>query len=266
MSQPSRHLAAMIEAATAAGEGLKKSFVDISSLNIQHKAGLADPFSEADLAAEETVRGMLSKAEPSFGFLGEEGGLIEGSDKSHVWIVDPLDGTTSFLTGLPLWGVNVALARDGHVIAGVTAVPMQNEMFWAEEGQGAFLNGKPIRVSDRQSLIRSVLSVGIPFAGKPRQEQFIAEMTRLTPKVGGIRRLGAGAVDMAYVACGRFDAYWEQSVSPWDLAAGTVIVREAGGLVTNTLGEPLDIMGGTVLAMTPQIRDELVEALRPIDA
>ncbi len=265
MSAPSPLVAAMIEAAWAAGNGLKEDFLEIASLEVKHKMGLADPYSAADLRAEATVREALAEARPGFGFLGEEGGLSEGPDKSHIWIVDPLDGTANFLCGLPFFAVNIALTRDGEAIAGVTHVPMLGETFWAEVGQGAWLNGRPIRVSQRQGLIQAMLSVGIPFAGKPRHEQFHAEMERLTPRVTGIRRIGAGAIDLAYVACGRFDAYWEQSLSAWDMAAGAVIVAEAGGMVTSTRGGPLDLMAGTILASTPQIHHELIHALRPID-
>ena len=255
----------MIAAAHAAGEGLRKDFLEIAALEIKHKAGLADPFTAADLRAEETVRAALENLEPSYGFLGEEGGLINGTDESHVWIVDPLDGTSNFLCGLPLFAVNIALACDGQVIAGVTHVPMMEETFWAERGAGAWLNSKPIKVSPREGLINAMLGVGIPFAGKPHHAQFLAEMERLTPEVTGIRRLGAGAVDMAYVACGRFDAYWEQSVSSWDMAAGIILVQEAGGVVTGTSGQPIDMMGGTVLASTPQLHTTMLEALAAAD-
>jgi len=265
MTQPSETVVAMLSAARAAGDRLKQDFAALASLEIRHKAGLADPFTEADLRAEATVRSHLAAFRPDYGFLGEEGGLVEGKDKSHVWIVDPLDGTANFLCGVPLFAVNVALARDGQVIAGVTHVPMMGETFWAEEGRGAWLNGQPIRVSQRQGMIEALLAVGIPFAGKPRHEQFYAEMERLTPRISGIRRLGAGAVDMAWVACGRFDCYWEQSVSAWDMATGAILVSEAGGKVTDTLGRPLDLMGGTVLAATPQLHEALVEALRPVE-
>ncbi|RYY46411.1 MAG: inositol monophosphatase [Sphingomonadales bacterium] len=257
-------LSAMLAAARAAGKGLLADRAQIASLTIQSKAGLADMFSEADLRAEETVKAALMGHAPTYGFLGEEGGLQAGSDPHHVWIVDPLDGTTNFLTGSPLFAVNIALARDGEVIAGVTHVPVLEETFWAEQGDGAWLNGKPIRISSRATLEESVLGVGIPFATKPDHGQFHAEMMRLTDKVTGIRRLGAGAIDMAWVACGRHDAYWEQSVSAWDMAAGAVIVREAGGLVTDTLGGPLDLMGGTVLASTPAIQAELLAAMARI--
>ena len=258
-------IAAMLAAARAAGDGLAADFARIDLLDVRHKADHSDPFSEADLKAEEIVRTMLAAAQPSYGFLGEEGGLKLGTDASHVWIVDPLDGTANFLTGLPIFAVNIALARDGEVIAGVTHLPMLGETFWAETGRGAWLNDRPIRVSSRPTLESAVLGVGIPFAMKPRHDQFLAEMERLTKRVTGIRRLGAGAVDTAYVACGRLDGYWEQSVSAWDMAAGAILVREAGGVVTDTLGGPLDLMGGTCLACTPQIQAALLEAIAPID-
>ncbi|WP_082539697.1 MULTISPECIES: inositol monophosphatase family protein [unclassified Caulobacter] len=264
MSEPSPLLQTMIRAARAAGDRLKQDFAEIATLEIQHKNGPADPFTVADVRAEQTVKSILSEAYPDYGFLGEEGGLVRGADSSNTWICDPLDGTANFLIGLPIWAVNVALQRDGEVVAGVTYVPMLGELFRAETGGGAYLNDLPISVSKRQGLEQAVLGVGIPFMGKPRQEQFHAEMQRLTPKVSGVRRLGAGAVDMAYVACGRFDAYWEQSVSAWDMAAGAVIVREAGGVVTDTLGGGLDVMNGTVLATTPQIHDMLLHELRPV--
>jgi len=264
LSQISPLMQTMIAAARAAGDRLKLDFAEIATLEVQHKNGPADPFTIADVRAEQTVKTILAEAYPDYGFLGEEGGVTVGADASHTWICDPLDGTANFLIGLPIWAVNIALQRDGEVVAGVTYVPMLNELFRAELGGGAFLNDAPIKVSKRQGLTQAILGVGIPFMGKPRQEQFHAEMQRLTPQVSGVRRLGAGAVDMAYVACGRFDAYWEQSVSAWDMAAGAVIVREAGGVVTDTLGHHLDVMNGTVLATTPQIQADLLRELRPI--
>ncbi len=261
---PSELITTMLAAARAAGDGLMEDRERIQSLDIRSKAGPADMFSEADLRAEQTVRSALLAYRPDYGFLGEEGGLEPGKDPSHVWIVDPLDGTTNFLTGSPLFAVNIALARDGKVIAGVTHVPAIAETFWAEEGQGAWLNDKRIQVSSRRTLEESILGVGIPFATKPYHEQFLAEMERLTPRITGIRRLGAGAIDMAWVACGRHDAYWEQSVSAWDMAAGVVMVEEAGGVVINTLGQPLDLMGGSVLACTRAIERDLLVAIQPI--
>jgi myo-inositol-1(or 4)-monophosphatase len=256
----------MISAALKAGEGLKEDAAAIADLQIHHKAGLDDMFTEADLRAERTVRAILAAYRPEYGFLGEEGGLVPGSDASNVWIVDPLDGTTNFLIGLPFYAVNVAYARDGQVIAGVTHIPPLDETFWAERGRGAYLNDQPIKVSSRSRLIEAVLATGIPFASKPRHDWFVREMQRLTPNVAGIRRMGAAAVDMAYVACGRFDAYWEQAVCAWDIAAGAVIVEEAGGVVTDTLGHALDLDNGTVLVSTPQLQQQLLEALGRTDA
>jgi len=259
-------LQAMIEAAQVAGDRLREDFAALAGLDVRFKNGPGDPFSEADLRAEETVKTMLASTRPAYGFLGEEGGVTEGEDPEHVWVVDPLDGTMNFVRGMPYFAVNIALARAGEVIAGVTYIPMMHEMFWAESGRGAFLNGEPIRVSKVDRLEDAVIAIGIPFAGKPRQPQFLHEIAQVIPRVASVRRLGAGAVDTAYVACGRFDAYWEQTVSPWDLAAGAVIVREAGGVVTDTLGRPLDIMGGNVLNSTPGIHAALLEVLQPIDA
>lgn len=255
----------MIHAATAAGDRLLEDFADLGALEIQHKKGPGDPFTVADTRAEATVKGLLHAARPAYGFLGEEGGLAPGEDAEHLWVVDPLDGTVNFLRGLPLWAVNVALARAGEVVAGVTYVPPLGEMYWAEAGRGAYLNGRPIRVASTRRLEDATIAVGIPFAGKPRQAQFMHEIAQLTPRVASVRRLGAGAVDTAFVACGRLDAYWEQSVSPWDMAAGAVLVREAGGVVTDTVGEPLDLMGGTCLNAAPGIHAALLEVLQPID-
>jgi myo-inositol-1(or 4)-monophosphatase len=221
----SQLLQAMIEAARVAGARLKLDFADLTSLDVRFKNGAGDPFSEADLRAEQTVKTMLANVRPTYGVLGEEGGSSPGEDPEHVWVVDPLDGTMNFVRGVPFFAVNIALARGGDVIAGVTYIPMMDEMFWAETGGGAFLNGAPIRVAGTARLEDAVLAIGIPFVGKPRQAQFHHEIAQLTHRVASVRRLGAGAVDTAYVACGRFDAYWEQTVSPWDLAAGAVLVR-----------------------------------------
>lgn len=254
-------LAAMIATAREAGRGLVEDFTKLGGLDVRRKIG-SDFFSEADLRAEATVRQRLHEARPAYGFLGEEGGFVAGSDPESTWIVDPLDGTTNFLCGIPLFAVNIALERHGEIVAAVTYNPVLDEMFHAEKGGGAFLNGRPIRVSERVSLTDAVLAVGIPFAGKPRHEYYLREMERLMPRVAGIRRLGAGAIDLAYVAAGRFDAYWEQSVSVWDIAAGVLLVTEAGGVVSDTTGGPLDIRAGTVLGCNPRVHAELVEALR----
>ena len=203
---------AMIEAAKAAGAGLMQDRSRHHTLDIRRKSG-ADFFSEADLNAESTVRKVLSEAAPDFGFLGEEGGLIAGKDPDSTWIVDPLDGTTNFLRGMPTFAVNIALEQRGDITAAVTYVPAMGELFHARKGHGAFLNDQPIRIAADSVLEDSVLAVGIPFGGKPKHDYFLREMRLLMPKVAGIRRLGAGAVDSAWVAAGRFDAYWERGLS-----------------------------------------------------
>ena len=261
MLDVSDELKAMIEAAQAAGEGLLQRFGQLAELGVRTKTGPADLVSIADEEAERTTREILGKAQPSFGFLGEEGGAIDGSDDGQIWIVDPLDGTTNFLFGTPLWGINVALAREGEVVAGVTWLPALKEMFVAAKGEGAWLNGQRIHVSTRHRLVDSVLACGIPFAGKPDHPVFAREMALLSAEVAGIRRTGACSVDMAYVAAGRWDAYWERSLNAWDMAPGVILVREAGGVATSATGAALDVHDGNVCVSNGAIQAALIERL-----
>ncbi|GAA0650140.1 inositol monophosphatase family protein [Brevundimonas lenta] len=261
MIDASDDLKAMIEAAKAAGDGLERHFGRLADLEIRSKNGPADMVSIADEEAEHTTRGILARARPSYGFLGEEGGSVSGGDDAQTWIVDPLDGTTNFLFACPLWGVNVALAREDRVVAGVTYIPMLNELYVAEEGKGCWLNGKQVRVSPRHALIESVLACGIPFAGKPDHPLFAREMELLTSDVAGIRRTGACAVDMAWVAAGRWDAYWERCLNAWDMGPGIILVQEAGGRATGVDGGPLDIHAGHVCVSNGGVHDPLIERL-----
>lgn len=261
MLAPSRDLQAMIEAAQAAGAGLLRHFGRLAELGVRSKSGPADLVSIADEEAERTTRALLAQAQPSFGFLGEEGGAFGGSDDAQTWIVDPLDGTTNFLFASPLWGVNVALAREGSVVAGVTYLPVLNELYVAEQGKGAWLNGQRLQVSARASLIESVLACGIPFAGKPDHPVFAREMALLTQHVAGIRRTGACAVDMAWVAAGRWDAYWERATNAWDMAPGIVLVQEAGGVASSVTGAALDLHGHNVCVSNGAIHAALLEQL-----
>jgi len=254
----------MIEAARAAGAGLVEDSARIAELQVRTKAGPADMVSIADERAEETVRSILAAAQPDFAFLGEEGGH-SGDAEGPTWIVDPLDGTTNFLVGTPLFGVNIALARGNEVLAGVTYLPAMGELFSAERGKGAFLNGRPIRVSQRETLGQAVLGCGIPFATKPDHDLFVSEMDVLSERVSGIRRTGSAAMDLAYVAAGRWDAYWEQNLQAWDMAAGVCLITEAGGLVTAADGRPLDLHGLTICASNPFIQRALLDALAEAD-
>ncbi len=260
MTPPSAELALMIEAAQAAGAGLKTRFGQLSELAIRAKSGPADLVSIADEEAEKEVRRVLERDGLRYDFLGEEGGAHAGSGEA-MWIVDPLDGTTNFLFGCPLWGVNVALAREGRVVAGVTYLPMLDEMYIAEEGFGAWLNGRRLRVSSRATLIEAVLSCGIPFSGKPDHPVFAREMAALSEITSGMRRTGACAVDMAWVAAGRWDAYWERALNAWDMAPGVILVQEAGGRATSVAGSLLDLHGQNVCISNGAIHDALIGKL-----
>ena len=259
--KPTAELQVMIEAAHAAGAGLKARFAQLAELAVRAKTGPADLVSIADEEAERTTHAILARARPAYGFLGEEGGVRAGSDDAHTWIVDPLDGTTNFLYACPLWGVNVALARENRVVAGVTYLPMVDETYVAAAGQGAWLNGQRLRVSSREVLAEALLACGIPFAGKPDHPVFAREMARLSAQVAGIRRTGACAVDMAWVAAGRWDAYWERAVNAWDMAPGVILVQEAGGLATSVTGAALDLHAGNICISNGALHARLVDQL-----
>lgn len=256
----SPRLAAMIEAARAAGAGLMSDRARLRELRIDDK-GAGDFVSQADLRAEETIRSVLMAFDPGYGFLAEEGGR-SGGDSELSWVVDPLDGTTNFLWGTPLFGMNIALARGDELLAAVIFLPVLNELYWCERGEGAFMNGARIRVSNRDRLEESVIAIGIPHKGKGGHPRFNAEMSRLTCRTVGVRRTGAGSVDMSFVASGRFDAYFERVVTPWDLAAGAALITEAGGVAKNADGGSLTLHGDTVCAGPAALVDALVAESR----
>ncbi len=237
----SANLNVMMKTARKAGRALLKDFGEVENLQVSSK-GPGDFVSRADRAAEETIREELMHARPSYGFLGEEGKEIDGEDPTRRWIVDPLDGTTNFLHGLPHWAVSIALEHKGQIVAGVIYDPSKDEMFYAEKGGGAWLNESRLRVSGRHRLIESIFATGLPFAGRADLPDTIQDLARLLPATAGVRRFGAAALDLAYVAAGRYDGFWERGLHAWDLAAGLIIVREAGGIV-----EPLQ-PGGDILA------------------
>lgn len=253
-------LSAMTNAARAAGEGLMRQRARLNELRIDDK-GRGDFVSIADLEAEETIRKALCAFAPTYGFLGEEGGRSGGAD-DLTWIVDPLDGTTNFLWGTPLFGMNLALARGSEVLAAVIHLPALHELYWCEKGAGARRNGQPIHVSARNQLAESVIAIGIPHSGKPGHRRFHAEFQRLTERTTGMRRTGAGSVDMSFVASGRFDAYFERVVAPWDMAAGAALIMEAGGVAQTADGGPLDLFGDTLCAGPAPLVEALVEESR----
>lgn len=233
----SANLNIMIKAARKAGRSLVKDFREVENLQVSMK-GAGDFVSKADLAAEAILKEELLGARPTYGWLAEEGGEIEGKDPTRRWIVDPLDGTTNFLHGLPHWAVSIALEHKGEIVAGVIFDAAKDEMFFAEKGEGAWLNESRLRVSGRHRMIESIYATGLPFGGRADLPETLQDLARLLPACAGVRRWGAAALDMAYVAAGRYDGFWERRLNAWDLAAGIVIVKEAGGLI-----EPIDPEG-----------------------
>lgn len=251
----------MERAARRAARGLVRDFGELESLQITKK-GTADFVSNADKAAEAIIRDELETARPRFGFLMEESGTIEGSDPAHRWIVDPLDGTTNFLHGLPHFAISIALEHSGRIISGVIYDPIKDELFWAERGKGAFMNDRRLRVSPTRQLTESVLATGIPFAGRKGGPEFMQDMARVMPAVAGIRRFGAAALDLAYVAAGRYEGFFERYLSYWDIAAGILLVREAGGIVTDIQGGGRVVETGHVLAANDMIHPQMVRLLK----
>jgi myo-inositol-1(or 4)-monophosphatase len=250
----------MIAAARKAGRGLARDFGEVEQLQVSVK-GPANFASSADHRSEETLYRELSKARPGYGFLMEERGTVDGPDRTHRWIVDPLDGTTNFLHGLPLFSIAIALERDGEIVAGLTYNPVLDELYTAEKGQGAFLNNRRLRVAARRTLADSLITTGIPHRGKPGHERFLADCKELMGQVAGIRRTGSAAIDLAWVAAGRFDGYVERGLSPWDLAAGLLLVREAGGLVTDAQGGKRMLETGDIVAANAQVHRAMLDLL-----
>jgi myo-inositol-1(or 4)-monophosphatase len=253
-------LAIMQRAARAGGDVLVAAFAALDSLHIRAK-GPADYVSEADLDAEAAIRAVLASALPDAAWRGEESGYAEGSS-AREWVVDPLDGTTNFLSGIPHFAVSIALREAGETICGVVYQPITNEMFAAARMAGATRNGAAIRVSSRDRWEQVVLGTGIPHRGSPHHQSFLAELARVGERVGGVRRFGAAALDLAYVACGRFDGFWERGLKPWDVAAGNLLVREAGGVVTSLAPEHDPDTGLSVLAATPWLQPQLAALIR----
>jgi myo-inositol-1(or 4)-monophosphatase len=251
----------MIAAARKAGRSLKRDYGEVEKLQVSLK-GPADFVSAADRHAEEILHAELTKARPGYGFLGEEGGRRDGEDKSHCWIVDPLDGTTNFLHGIPQFAISIALERDGTIVAGVIYNPANEELFIAERGKGAFLNDQRLRVAARRRLSDSVIACGLPHVGRGDLALFRSELAAVQEKVAGLRRFGAAALDLAWVAAGRFDAFWERDLSPWDTAAGILMVREAGGYATDLDGGDGVFGKRQVIAGNEFLHTSLLQALR----
>ncbi len=258
----SPHMNVMMKAADKAMKSLRRDFGEVQHLQVSRK-GPGDFVSAADLRSEEIIKSDLTYAKPEYSLLLEESGKIEGTNPDYCWIVDPLDGTTNFLHGIPQWAISIALEERGEIIAGLVMNPVLDEIFWAEKGIGAFLNNKRIRVSGRTDIRDSLIAMGTPGLGVksvPR-ERFLKQLTTMSSTTVGTRRMGAASLDMAYVAAGKFDAYWEEGLKPWDVAAGSIIVKEAGGFVSEIDGGKNPIYGKTMLASSAVLREQVKDIL-----
>ena len=251
----------MVAAARKAARNLRRDFGEVEKLQVSLK-GPANFVSAADHRAEETLRAELARARPGYGFLGEEGGRQEGSDKTHCWIVDPLDGTTNFLHAIPHFAISIALEREGAIVAGMIYNPINEELFVAERGKGAFLNDQRLRVAGRRKLDECVIACAMPHIGRGDLELSRREMTAIQSKVAGLRRFGAASLDLAFVAAGRLDGYWERNLQPWDIAAGQIMIREAGGIVSGIQGNDDPLQTGHVVCGNEYIHGELVKILK----
>lgn len=261
MSRRSPLVNVMASAADKAARNLRRDFGEVEHLQVSKK-GPADFVSEADRRAEKILLEELQKTRPRFGFLMEERGIIEGAQADTRFIIDPLDGTTNFLHGLPHWAITIAVEERGEIIAGITYDVLKDELFWADRGNGAFVNGQRLRVSSRKSLNTSLLATGIPFMGIPDHGPFLAQLRAFMPQVAGIRRFGSAALDLAYVAAGRFDGFWEMNLKPWDMATGLLLVREAGGFVTDLKGGGQILETGHVIAANAYLHKPMLATIK----
>jgi myo-inositol-1(or 4)-monophosphatase len=250
----------MVNAVLKAGRGLARDFGEVENLQVSLK-GPGDFVSAADRRSEETLIAELRKARPSYSYLAEESGVTEGSDNVHRWIIDPLDGTMNFLHGIPIFAISVGLEREGTMVAGVIYNPILNELYVAERGSGAFLNDRRMRVAGRSHLADCVIATGMPQLNRPGQDVFLKELQPIMSRVAGVRRNGSAAMDLAWTASGRFDGYWQHGLSAWDIAAGIIIAREAGVIVTDANGGDTMLESGSVIAGNETIHRSLVGLL-----
>ena len=257
-------LTVMVNAAFKAGKSLSRDFNEVENLQVSRK-GPADFVSKADLRAEQIGHDELHKARPTYAFLMEEGGEVAGTDGQHTWIIDPLDGTTNFLHSIPLFAVAIALKRGDEIVASVIYNPIMDELYTAEKGGGAWLSDrKRLRVAERRHLSDAVVATGIKTQGTSNDSLQLRQLVQINPAVAGIRRSGSISVDMAWLAAGRFDALWEAGLKPWDVAPGLLMVKEAGGLVTDYAGQPGSVWNGQIVAGNETLHGGLMKVLKGI--
>jgi myo-inositol-1(or 4)-monophosphatase len=265
MAYISPALNVMVAAARKAGRPLTRDFGELENLQVSLK-GPADFVTSADRRTERILIEELGKARPGYGFLGEEGGAVEGRDKTHRFIIDPIDGTTNFMHGIPHFAISIGLEREGQLVSGVVYNPVTDDLFIAEKGHGAYLNDKRLRVAARKEMGASVIATGLPFMGKDGHARASAEMAAVMNATAGIRRFGAASLDLAYVAAGRFDGFWEHGLMPWDMAAGIVLVREAGGVISDMAGGDQMFANGHVICANEHLHPKLLKLLKSVEA
>jgi myo-inositol-1(or 4)-monophosphatase len=251
----------MVDAVMKAAKGLRRDFGEVENLQVSRK-GPADFVTIADKKAEKTLREALEKARPDYGFVMEESGVVEGRDPAHRWHVDPLDGTLNFMHGLPHYSISVGLERDGMPVAGVIYDPVKDELFISERGKGAFLNNKRMRVSGREDMLDMVIGTGIPSIAVQDHPTYLAQLAAVMINSAGVRRSGSAALDLAYVASGRFDGFWEKGLKSWDYVAGTLMIRESGGFVTNYGGGEKIVGGDEIVAGNETVHRNLLKLLK----
>jgi len=255
-----RFLEVAVETARAAGALLRER---LGRVRAEYKSSRTDLVTEADRASEALILHRLREAFPQHAFWGEESGQGgAGGGGGYRWLVDPLDGTTNYVHGLPIFAVSIALERQGELVVGVVYQPVTEELFTAVRGRGAWLNGEPIRVSSVDRLEESLLVTGFPYDAEAAGGDNMDHFVQFSRRCHAVRRLGSAALDLAYVAAGRFDAYWEVGVNPWDWGAGVLLVQEAGGRVTDFRGRPLALQRRQVVASNGRIHDRVLEVLR----
>ena len=251
----------MIKAARKAGRSLIKDFQEVENLQVSAKSA-GDFVTRADIAAEKIIKEELTESRPTYGWLGEESDPVAGQDPTRRWIVDPLDGTTNFLHGLPHWAVSIALEHKGQIVAGVVFDASKDELFVAEKSKGAWMNDRRIRVSDRHRMIESIYATGLPFAGRSDLPATLSDLAQVLPACAGVRRWGAASLDLAYVAAGRYDGFWERSLNIWDIAAGLILAREAGALVEDIAKNTKPEDTGDILCATEVQFDQFLRIIR----
>jgi len=265
MAYQSATLNVMTAAARKAGRPLVRDFGELENLQISMK-GPADFVTSADTRTERILIEELSRVRPGYGFLAEEGGAVTGADKSHRFIIDPIDGTTNFMHGVPHFAISIGLEREGQMVAGVIYNPVNDDLYYAEKGHGAYHNNKRLRVAGRKDLSSCIVATGLPMMGREGHENVLKEMAAVMATTAGVRRFGTASLDMAYVAEGRFDGFWELGLKPWDMAAGIVLIREAGGMVADLEGGQEMLSRGSILCANEYLQPQLLKLLKAAKA